>query len=80
MPVCGWRRIASVAGVGKTTIYRRYASNEDLAAAAVGAVRDDLGPPPDTGNARADIVEMLVQTQVGMERGPGLAMMSNCGR
>ncbi len=68
-------KVASVAGVEKTTIYRRYASKEELAAAVVGAIRDDLGPPPDTGNAHADFVEMLVQTQVGLERGLGFAMM-----
>ncbi len=68
-------RVASEAGVGKTTIYRRYHSKEELAAAAVGSLRDDWGPPPDTGNARADIVEMLVQNQAALERGPGFPMI-----
>ena len=68
-------RVASEAGVGKTTIYRRYASKEELAAAAVGALRDDQGQPPNTGNTRADIVEMLVQNQVAFERGPVFAMI-----
>ena len=68
-------RVASEAGVGKTTIYRRYASKEELAAAAINAVREDWGPPPDTGSARTDIVEMLVQNQVALERGPGFAMI-----
>ena len=68
-------RVASEAGVGKTTIYRRYASKEELAAAAVNTLREDWGPPPDTGNARTDIVEMLVQNQVALERGPGFAMI-----
>ena len=68
-------QVASEAGVGKTTIYRRYASKEELAAAALGALRDDLGPPPNTGNTRTDIVEMMVQTQVAFERDPGFAMI-----
>ena len=67
--------VASEAGVGKTTIYRRYNSKEELAAAAVATLRDDWGPPSDTGDARADIVEMLVQNQAALERGPGFAMI-----
>ena len=43
--------------------------------AAVGVLRDDLGPPPNTGDARTDIVEMLAQGQVASERGPGFAMI-----
>ena len=68
-------RVASEAGVGKTTIYRRYASKEELATAAVGALRDDLGPPVNTGNTRTDIVEMIVQSQVAFEHGPVFAMI-----
>ena len=68
-------RVAFEAGVGKTTIYRRYASKEELAAAAVGALRDDLGPPPNTGSTRTDIVEMIVRAQGALERGPGFAMI-----
>ena len=68
-------QVASLAGVGKTTIYRRYASKEELAAAAVGALRDDWGTPPDTGSARDDIIEMLAQNQAAFEKGPGIVMM-----
>ena len=67
--------VASEAGVGKTTIYRRYASKEELVVAALGVLKDDLGPPPDTGSGRTDIVEMIVQTQVTVERGQGFAML-----
>ncbi len=68
-------QVASEAGVGKTTIYRRYASKKELAAAAINAVREDWGPPPDTGSARTDIVEMLIQNQFALEQGPGFAMI-----
>ena len=68
-------QVASEAGVGKTTIYRRYASKKELAGAAINALREDWGPPPDTGSARTDIVEMLVQNQVALEHGPGFAMI-----
>ena len=68
-------RVASEAGVGKTTIYRRYASKEELAVAAIGTLRDEMGSPPDTGSACTDIVEMIVQSQMMAERGPGFAMI-----
>ena len=68
-------RVASEAGVGKNTIYRRYASKEELAAAAVGALTDDMDPTPNTGSARNDIVEMILRNQVLLEHGPGFAMM-----
>ena len=67
--------VASEAGVGKTTIYRRYASKEELVAAALGALRDDLGPLPDTGDTRSDIVEMIMQMRQAVQRGPGFGMI-----
>ena len=67
--------VASEAGVGKTTIYRRYASKEELAAAAVESLREAWGPPPNTGSARTDIIEMLVQVHTALEGGPGFAMI-----
>lgn len=67
--------VASEAGVGKTTIYRRYASKEELVAAALGALRDDLGPLPDTGDTRSDIVEMIMQMRQAVGRGPGFGMI-----
>ncbi len=67
--------VAAEASVGKTTIYRRYATKEELVAAAVGALKDELGPPPDTGDTRADIVEMIGRSVEKLERGPGFAMI-----
>ncbi len=65
-------RVANVARVGKTTIYRRYDSKEELTAAAMRSLIDNIGPPPDTGSARDVIIEILVQNQIAFEHGPGL--------
>lgn len=46
--------IASRAGVGKTTIYRRYTSKEELVADAIESLRDDL-VIPDTGRFWGDM-------------------------
>ncbi|MEH2262173.1 TetR/AcrR family transcriptional regulator [Nostoc sp.] len=46
--------IASRAGVGKTTIYRRYNSKEELVADAIESFRDDLAIP-DTGSFWGDM-------------------------
>ena len=34
-----------------------------------------MGPPPDTGSARGDMVEMLAQAQAAFTRGPVFAML-----
>ena len=68
-------RVASEAGVGNTAIYRRYSSKEELAAAALRSIRTEWGPPPDTGSARNDMVEMLVLAQAAFARGPAFAML-----
>ena len=68
-------QVASEAKVGKTTIYRRYNSKEELAAAAVSTLKADRGAPYDTGSARTDMVEMIIQNQTMLERGPGFAMI-----
>lgn len=46
--------IAARAGVGKTTIYRRYTSKEELVADALCSIQEDL-PTPDTGSFWRDI-------------------------
>lgn len=46
--------IASRAGVGKTTIYRRYTSKEELVADAIESLRDDLAIP-NTGSFWGDM-------------------------
>lgn len=57
--------IAARAGVGKTTIYRRWASKEDLVVDAIDELVFDV-KPPETGSLRHDLVETLVAIQTVM--------------
>jgi AcrR family transcriptional regulator len=50
--------VAARAGVGKTTIYRRWPSKMELAVEALGMVHTEV-PVIDTGNFRDDILTML---------------------
>ena len=47
--------VASTAGVGKATVYRRWSRKEDLAVAAMERLYRDEMPPPDTGSIRGDL-------------------------
>jgi AcrR family transcriptional regulator len=62
--------IAARAGVGKTTIYRRYASNskEELVADAIESVREEI-VIPDTGNLQDDI-DALIQNAAQITLSP----------
>ncbi len=51
--------VASNAGVGKATVYRRWARKEDLAVAAMEQLYRDEMPSPDNGTIRADLLEMF---------------------
>jgi len=52
--------IAARAGVGKTTIYRRWPSKEALVADALGQLHLQI-QLPDTGSLRADLVALLTE-------------------
>lgn len=54
--------VAARAGVGKTTIYRRWSSKEDLVIDAIDQLIFAV-QPPDTGSVREDLVEMLTTVQ-----------------
>lgn len=64
--------VAARAGVGKSTIYRRYPTKLDLVMAAINCAKAGIVPSPDTGSVRADLLEiaqgyvtMLRDSQVG---------------
>lgn len=50
--------ISARAGVGKTTIYRRYNSKEELVADAIENIRQDI-IIPNTGNLWSDLDELI---------------------
>ncbi|MBW4618935.1 MAG: TetR/AcrR family transcriptional regulator [Cyanosarcina radialis HA8281-LM2] len=60
--------IASRAGVGKTTIYRRYSSKEELVADAIESMREEV-LIPDTGNLWGDI-EALIENAAKITLSP----------
>jgi AcrR family transcriptional regulator len=60
--------IAARAGVGKTTIYRRYASKAELVADAIESVREEI-VIPDTGNLQGDI-DALIQNAAQITLSP----------
>ncbi len=53
--------VAARAGVGKSTIYRRWPSKATLAAAAVNALARERVPVPDTGDLRDDLVRLITE-------------------
>jgi AcrR family transcriptional regulator len=57
--VMSMEAIAARAGVGKTTIYRRYASKAELVADAIETIREEI-VIPDTGNFERDL-DALIQ-------------------
>ena len=54
--------VAAKAGVGKTTIYRRWGSKEDLIVAAIDEVIFDV-QATDQGSLRADLIDVAVKVQ-----------------
>ena len=63
--------VAADAGVGKTTIYRRWPTKTDLILAAMSDIVPS-GDPPDTGSMAGDMAA-LAQTQRERLAGSGLA-------
>jgi AcrR family transcriptional regulator len=61
--------VAARAGVGKATIYRRYASKAELMVEAMRCGANIQDYLPDTGEVRADLLSML-EALLGVLRGP----------
>ena len=63
--------VAAEAGVGKTTIYRRWQTKEDLIIAALARMRPPPEPPPDTGSLEGDLTT-LSEAQIARVAGTKL--------
>ncbi|MGH2690742.1 MAG: TetR/AcrR family transcriptional regulator, partial [Actinomycetota bacterium] len=64
----GIEAVAARAGVGKTTIYRRWPSKEALVVASVEASFRSDDPPIDTGSVAGDLAAMAMRAQRFMAR------------
>jgi AcrR family transcriptional regulator len=68
--------VASEAGVGKATIYRRWRTKQDLVVDTITDLNRDQASPPDTGSLEGDVRAML-QALLGIVNGPaGAATLS----
>lgn len=63
--------VAAAAGVGKTTIYRRFSGKDDLIAAALEALAGAV-EVPDTGSTVADLAAYLERLHDTVLKGPGI--------
>ncbi len=61
--------VATRAGVGKATIYRRWPSKADLVAEAVGRLSHKALDPVDTGSVRGDLILLAEQAFHTQEAG-----------
>src|SRR5918994_828150 len=68
--------VASEAGVGKATIYRRWRTKQDLVVDTISDLAQSEGTSPDTGSLEGDLRAMMRQ-YVGVLTGPtGAAIKS----
>jgi len=71
-------RVAELAGVNKTTIYRRFSTRDELVLAAILAQAEMVIPIPDSGALRSDLREIahMVRTTVTSRLGRALLSAS----
>jgi AcrR family transcriptional regulator len=66
--------VAAEAGVGKTTVYRRYSGKDDMVTAAIACLTED-DDVPDSGDTRADVLEMLRRFVAARERKQSMRLL-----
>src|SRR5689334_14570113 len=67
--------VAEAAGVGKATIYRRWASKEELANDAMAGLFDIEIPDADTGSLAGDLLEVYGNALTFVNNPAGVALM-----
>lgn len=66
--------VAAAAGVGKTTVYRRYSGKPDMVTAAIARLTED-DDVPDSGDTRADVLEMVRRFVSARERKQSMQLL-----
>lgn len=66
--------VAAGAQTGKAAVYRRWASKEELVLSAMRAMLPPVGPVPDTGSLRGDLLELMRGARSAMLSLPGCAV------
>lgn len=67
--------VARVAGVNKTSVYRRWPSKSDLVLAALGTLPDDDPPFVDSDDLQRDLVDLITAKAATMSTPRGRKMM-----
>jgi AcrR family transcriptional regulator len=71
--------VASEAGVGKATIYRRWRTKQDLVVDTISDLNRDEAAPPDTGSLEGDLrlmMRQMVKTITGPTGAATLSLLS----
>ncbi|WP_031066499.1 TetR/AcrR family transcriptional regulator [Streptomyces sp. NRRL WC-3742] len=71
--------VASAAQTGKAALYRRWSSKEELVRDALRASLPPAGPAPDTGELRADLLEVVERLRAAMVSEVGAAVRAIMG-
>ncbi|MFD4400512.1 TetR/AcrR family transcriptional regulator C-terminal ligand-binding domain-containing protein [Kitasatospora sp. NPDC058397] len=71
--------VAAAAQTGKAALYRRWPSKEELVKDALRACLPPVGPPPDTGGLRGDLLEVVTRLRAAMLSEPGAAVRAIMG-
>jgi AcrR family transcriptional regulator len=67
--------VAELAGVNKTSIYRRWPGKDGLVRDALAAAMRHADQPPDTGTLRGDLVELARNVAAFMQSSVGTAVV-----